>query len=91
MTKSPNEGSRYAGNVSRIKTLHQRLMKRNGVKRKETWTLVAVDGERKVLFEAHESEAGASGDPVERRLLTVGETLRGPRRIARKIWLALED
>ena len=77
--------------LTRIRTLHERSVGEGGVSRHETWSLVEVDGERRVLFEAHSSEQGGASPPLEQRLMTLREALRGPRAVARQIWLALDD
>lgn len=58
---------------------------------REIWSLVEVDGERRVLFEAYDNQRPSSAQPVTQRLMTIREALREPRSVARKIWLALED
>ena len=77
--------------LTRIRTLHERSVGEGGVSRHETWSLVEVEGERRVLFEVHGPEKGGASPPLEQRLMTLREALRGPRTVARQIWLALED
>ncbi|RBI67536.1 hypothetical protein DQW77_17520 [Roseovarius sp. TE539] len=77
--------------LTRIRTLHERSRGEGGESRHEKWSLVEVDGERRVLFEAHSPEQGLASPPLEQRLMTLREALRGPRTVSRQIWLALED
>lgn len=77
--------------LTRIRTLHERSRGEGGASRHEKWSLVEVDGERRVLFEAHSPDKGGVSPPLEQRLMTLQEALRGPRTVARQIWLALED
>lgn len=74
-----------------IRTLHERSLGEGGASRHEIWSLVEVGGERKVLFEAYEPGKAGASQPIEQRLMTLREALRGPRAAARQIWLALED
>ena len=77
--------------LTRIRTLHERSFGEGSVLRHEIWSLVEVGGERKVLFEAHGPEEADASQPTEQRLMTLQEALRGPRAVARQIWLSLED
>lgn len=79
------------GSLIRIRTLHERSRGEGGASRHEKWSLVEVDGERRVLFEAHSPENAGASPPLEQRLMTLREALRGPRTVARQIWLALDD
>ena len=77
--------------LTRIRTLHERSLGEGGASRHEIWSLVEVSGERKVLFEAHSPEKAGASRPAEQCLMTLREALRGPRTVARQIWLSLED
>ena len=77
--------------LTHIKRLHERSVDEGGKSRRETWSLVEADGRRKVLFEAHEPGKPSASEPIEQRLMTVRDALREPRKIARQIWLSLED
>lgn len=77
--------------LARIRTLHERWLGDADVARHEIWSLVEVSGERKVLFEAHSPENANASQPAEQRLMTIREALRGPRTVARQIWLALQE
>lgn len=50
-----------------------------------------ADGERKILFEAHEVGKAGVSQTVEQRFLALREALRGPQDVTREIWLGLED
>lgn len=63
----------------------------DGGSRHETWSLVEADGERKILFEAHEVGKAGVSQTVEQRFLALREALRGPQDVTREIWLGLED
>ncbi|AZQ68689.1 hypothetical protein EF888_17070 [Silicimonas algicola] len=86
-----HKGDDVPRSLTRIRRLHDRLIDEGSKSRRETWSLVEADGKRKVLFEAHESGKPNASQPIEQRLMTVREALRGPRKIARRIWLSLED
>lgn len=77
--------------LTRIRTLHERLNGEGGASRHEKWSLVEVDGERRVLFEAREVGSAEETEPVDMRLMTVRDALREPRDVARHIWLSLKD
>lgn len=77
--------------LTRIRTLHERSHGEGGASRHEKWSLVEVGGERKILFEAHNPENATASQLLEQRLMTLRDALRGPRTVARQIWLALED
>lgn len=74
-----------------IRTRHEQPRGEGGAARHETWSLVEVDGERGVLFEAHSPEHSGVSTPLEQRHMTLREALRGPRTVSRQIWLAPED
>ena len=71
--------------LTRIRTLHERSRGQGGEARHETWSLVEVDGERRVLFEAHSPEQGRTSLPLEQRLMTLRQALRGPRTVSRQV------
>ena len=50
-----------------------------------------ADGERKILFEAHEVGKAGVSQTVEQRFLTLREALPGPQDVACEILLGLED
>ena len=77
--------------LNHIRMVHERSLGEGGASRRETWSLVEVGGERKVLFEAHSSEKAGVSQPTEQRFMTVRDALRGPPPVARQIRLALED
>lgn len=77
--------------LTRIRTLHERSAGEGGASRHEIWSLVEVDGERRVLFQAREEGSAEESEPVDTRLMTVRDALREPRDVARHIWLLLED
>lgn len=77
--------------LTRIRTLHERSRGQGGASRHEKWSLVEVDGERRVLFEAREEGSAEESEPVDMQLMTVRDALREPRDVARHIWLSLED
>lgn len=91
MGGTEDKGCEHLHALTRIKTLYHRVAKRREVARHETWSLVEVEGERKILFEARNGTRCEVTAPAERRLMTVREALREPREIARHIWLSLED
>lgn len=74
-----------------IKTLYERINRESGTPQHERWSLVKIDGETQVLFEAHDGEGQNTADLIARQLMTVREALRLPQSIALRIWLALED
>lgn len=74
-----------------IKTLYERVNRESGSPQHERWSLVKIDGETRVLFEAHDGQGPNETDLIARRLMTVREALRLPQSIALRIWLALED
>jgi hypothetical protein len=77
--------------VTPIKILHKRIHVTDGTSRHECWSLVEIDGARRVLYEAYNDQQATYAHNLSRRLMTVQEALREPRPVARMIWLALED
>lgn len=77
--------------LTRIRILHERSPGEGDASRHETWSLVELDGERRVLFEAREEGSAEEVEPVDMRLMTIRDALREPRDVARYIWLSLED
>jgi len=74
-----------------IKTLHKRISSESGTLRHECWSLVEIDGARRVLFQAYNDQRSTNAQNPVTRLMTVQQALREPRPVARNIWLALED
>lgn len=92
MRNSPRHAERLdTRKTTFIKMLHERINRDSGTSQHERWSLVKIDGETRVLFEAHDSEGPNTVNLNARRLTTVREALRLPQSIALKIWLALEE
>lgn len=92
MSSSP----RHVGHVDmrstkHIKKLYERITADSEQSRHESWALVEIDGERRVLFEAHANPRPDDSVPLARRLMTLREALREPPSVARKIWVKLGD